>query len=189
MPRRSRPPAGFVPSRKIDGIRRSTGWPISSSAAQPNITSTARLAKTIIPRASAETMPCVAVSSSVRSVAIVFLVATRLESILSPAAFGDVHVEPGEPRDSAVGVAVGSAPALDPCHCSVGPHDPERVLPRILGCRRQDLVQQCERARTVVVVHARHPRVRCRGIVGRKTVQRAESLVPVDLIGRGDPGP
>ena len=47
--------------------------------------------------------------------AIVFLVATRLESILSPAALGDVQVEPSEPRDSAVGVAVGSAPALDPC--------------------------------------------------------------------------
>jgi hypothetical protein len=46
--------------------------------------------------------------------AIVFLVATRLESILSPAAFRDVQVEPSEPRDSAVGIAVGSAPALDP---------------------------------------------------------------------------
>ena len=146
MPTRSRPPAGFVPSRNdrwhqaLDRLAdQLVGGP-----AEHHLDRTirkddhpARVRRNDALRGGLE-------QRSQR--AIVFLVATRLESILSPAALGDVQVEPSEPRDSAVGVAVGSAPALDPCHCSVGPHDPERVLPRILGCRRQDLVEQCERA-------------------------------------------
>ena len=80
--------------------------------------------------------------------AIVFLVATRLESILSPAALGDVQFESSEPRDSAVGVAIGSAQALHPCALfRPGRTITVRVLPRILGLSTSDLVQQCERSR------------------------------------------
>ena len=121
--------------------------------------------------------------------AIVFLVAPRLPRLLRPLVLVEVEIEPGEPRDVAVGVTVGASPALDPRHRSVGPHDPERVLPRILRFRRQDLVEQGEHPRTVVVVHARHPRVGRRGFVGREPVERTESFVPVDLIGRGNPRP
>jgi hypothetical protein len=119
----------------------------------------------------------------------VFLVAARLQRLLRPAVLAEVEIEAGKPHDPAVGIAVGAAAALDPGHASVGPHDSKRALPRILRCRRLDLVEQREDARTVVLVHARYPRVRGCGFVGREAVQRPESFVPVSLIGRGDPRP
>jgi hypothetical protein len=46
--------------------------------------------------------------------AIVFLVASRLEHLLGLTARGDVELEPGEPQDLSVGVAVGATPTLNP---------------------------------------------------------------------------
>ena len=92
--------------------------------------------------------------------AIVFLVATRLEGILSPAALGDVEFEPREPRDLAGRVAIGSSQTLDPSHGSVGAQDTVGVIPRIL--RLQNLFERAAHPRTVVGMHTREPRLKQR---------------------------
>ena len=154
VPTRSRPPAGFVPSRKTDGIRRSIGWPISSSAAQPNITSTARFAKTSIPRASAETMPCVAVSSSVRSVRSCSSSrrAWRASSVLRRSVMSSSS--PVSRVTWPVGVAIGSSQTLHPSHGSIRAQDTVCVIPRIL--RLQNLFEYAtHRADGLRRAHAR----------------------------------
>ena len=40
-----------------------------------------------------------------------------------------------------------------------------------------------------VFVHERDPCVCGRRLIGRKTVERPEPVVPIDVVGRGDPGP
>ena len=60
-------------------------------------------------------------------------VTMRLERLFQAVVGREVHVEAGETRDLAFGVAVGAAPALDPRRRPVMPDDPEDDLPRIPG--------------------------------------------------------
>ena len=125
-------------------------------------------------------MPCVAVSSSVRSVAIVFLVAARLEGILSPAALGDVQLESGEPRDVAGRVAFGASQTLHPSHGAIGEHDAVGVIPPVL--RLQNLFECAAHPRTVFDVHAREPRLEHWRFFRREAELCAEGVIPVGVI-------
>ena len=89
--------------------------------------------------------------------AIVFLVATRLESIFNPAALGDVQLESSEPRDAASRVAIGSPQTMHPAHGAIRAPHTVGVIPRIL--RLQNLFEYAAHPRTVFVVHTREPRL------------------------------
>ena len=191
MPTRSQAARGVraVAKRSTASGARSAGRS-SSSAAQPNITSIARFAKTSMPLRVRRNDPLRGGLEQRSQRAVVFLVAARLASILGPAALGDVEVESGEPRDSAVGVAVGSAPALDPCDSlrraarsgTCAPTNPwwPTSGPRRAARARRGRSSSCTRG-----IHASG----VAGSSGAKPYSVAESFVPVDLIGRGDPCP
>jgi hypothetical protein len=70
----------------------------------------------------------------------VLLFTARLQRFFAAAVRGEIQVEAGEARDGAPLVAVGSAMALNPDDAAVGPHDSERVLPRV-SARRHDCIE------------------------------------------------
>ena len=115
-------------------------------------------------------MPCVAVSSSSRSSR--SRSSSRRACSASSARRRSVtsSSSPVSRVTLAVGVAVGASQALHPRHRPVGPHEAKRVVPRILRCRRQDLLEQPEHLRAILLVHARQPRLERRRLVGREAV-------------------
>ena len=112
--------------------------------------------------------------------AVVFLVATRLESLLGPAAFGDVQFQAGEPRDVAGSVAIGSSQAVHPSFGSIRAQDTVCVIPRVL--RPQNLFEGAPHRRTVLDVHTCEPRIKQRGFFRREPELRAEGVIPVGFI-------
>ncbi len=87
-----------------------------------------------------------------------FLVAPRLESLLIPAALGDVQFESSEPRDLASSVAIGSAQALHPLHASIKAQDTVCVIPRIF--RLQNLFECATQPWAVFGVYTREPGIK-----------------------------
>ena len=120
--------------------------------------------------------------------AIVFLVATRLERILNPAALGDVQFESSEPRDSAGrrrdrlvpdSASMRTAPS--------GPHDPVRVIPRILVVDAEPRrVCDARRGRSSACTRASHVS-NSGGSSGVNPNCARKASIPVGVIRRGDP--
>ena len=120
---------------------------------------------------------------------IALLVTARLERLLGPPALGDVEIEPGEPRDLAVGSAVGASQTLYPRHVPVGQHDAKRVVPRILPVVRRISSRRpstCGRSSSCTRdIHAS----KRRRFFGGEAVSRTKAIIPIDVIGAGVPRP
>ena len=118
---------------------------------------------------------------------IVLLVATGLESILSPAALGDVQFESSEPRDVAGSVTFGSSQTLHPSHGAIRADGTVCVIPRIL--RLQDLFGYVKYLRAVFDVHTREPHFKSWCFFRREPELCAEGVIPIGVIRAGVPCP
>ena len=187
MPTRSTPPESVESTRKSDGIRRSNRLAdqLFGGPAEHHLDRTickdehaTRVHRNDALRGGLE-------QGSQR--AIVFLVPTRLESLLSPAALGDVQFESREPRDVTSRVAFGSSQTLHPEHGSIGTYETVCVIPRISPLHQ--FVECAKHPRAVVDVDTREPRVEQRGFLRSEPESCAEDVIPIGVIGSGIPRP
>ena len=119
--------------------------------------------------------------------AIVFLVSTRLQGILSPATFCDVQLESSQPSHLTGDVTVGPSQTVHPSFGPVRAQDPVRVIPRIP--RLQNLFERTAHPRAVFDVQAREPRLEYRRLFGRESELFSEGVIPVRVIRAEVPGP
>ena len=119
--------------------------------------------------------------------AVVLLVAPRLNGLLRSAALGHVQFKAGEPRDLASGITIGSTEGLHPQNRSIRPHIPVGVIPRIFPL--QNLLQGEEHLRSVFGVNPPEQGLEQRRFVNGKPKLGAEGLVPIRVVGAGIPGP